>query len=674
MTKQKNTLLSDTLRKCNRVFLGVALFGLAINLLMLTAPLFMMQVFDRVISSRNTDTLLMLVIIAAVSLLTMASLEGVRSFVLVRLSSWLDKKLGGTALKASINSTLKQGKEPNIQGLRDLSTVRNYLTGASIFPILDAPFAPVFLGILFLLHPYLGAIATLGAVFLFGLALANEMLTRRPLMDAGKYNIAAMNHAEASARNADVIAAMGMMPNLIGKWHKEHLGALEQQGKASDLGGMISAVTKFIRTFLQITVSAVAALLVIQGEMTAGAMIASSIIMGRALAPVEQAISTWKGFLGARSAYGRLSTLLEDAPISDKFMPLPRPAGHVSVEGVTYIHPGSTIPVLRNVNFKLQAGESLGLIGPTASGKSTLARILVGNITPRTGHSRLDNMDVAEWAADDRGRYIGYLPQDIELFSGTIRENIARMGEGDPDDVVAAANKAGVHQMILRLEKGYETEIGDGGAALSGGQRQRIGLARALYGKPSLLVLDEPNANLDNAGESALMEAMRTLKQEGATVIVIAHRPNVLREVDKVLVLRGGTVDDFGDRDAVLERLQGTPPLIAAGGGEAEDKQAARQVRMAQLNAKKTGAAGRSASGRGRKAGRKDSSGVISLGGPPMDGETGKGSPPELTDDIRQEIRALAGRDLSDQEVEEIYGLYTAGRQDEMMKRLKESE
>ncbi|MEH6405628.1 MAG: type I secretion system permease/ATPase, partial [Sneathiella sp.] len=545
MRQKENTLLAETLSKAKQVFVIISVFGLGINLLMLTAPLFMMQVFDRVITSRNTDTLLMLMLIAIVALLTMSSLEAVRTYVLVRLSTWLEKRLGGAALTASILSTLKTAQDANIQGLRDLGTFRNFLTGPGVFPILDIPFSPIFLGIMFLLHPLLGAMALIGAAILFGIALFNEIMTRRLLGEAGRHTTTAMHQADAAARNADVIEAMGMMPNLIQKWNKSQEGALIEQGKASDRGGIIAAVSKFFRMVLQIGVSSAGAWLVIQGDMSPGSMIAGSIIMGRALAPVEQAIGTWKGFLAARSAYARLKAKLNAAPETDQAMPLPRPTGAIDIEAVSYIHPGSSEPVLRNVSFNLKPGETVGLIGPTASGKSTLAKLIIGNLTPRSGHARLDNMDMSEWPSNDRGKYVGYLPQDIELFSGTIRENIARMGEGAPDDVIAAATKAGVHEMILRMEKGYETQIGDGGASLSGGQRQRIALARAIFGNPCLLVLDEPNASLDSLGEAALMQAMTTLRAEGMTIVVIAHRPNVLKQVDKVVVLRNGMVDDF---------------------------------------------------------------------------------------------------------------------------------
>jgi len=696
--KQKgNTLLQETLSKAKRVFVVIALFGLCINLLMLTAPLYMMQVFDRVITSRNTDTLIMLMIIAGIALLTMSVLEAVRTYVLVRLSGWLDRKLGGSALTSSIFATLHRGEDANVQGLRDLGTFRSFLTGAGIFPILDAPFAPIFLGIMFMLHPLLGGMALGGAGILFSLALVNEIATRKPLAKSSQHSIVAISQAEAAARNADVVEAMGMLPNLIARWDKANSEALELQAQASDRGGLITSLSKFFRMALQIGVSSAGAWLVIQGDMSPGSMIAGSIIMGRALSPVEQAIGTWKGFVGARAAYGRLKARIASTEFDAQTMPLPRPNGAIDVENVSYVHPGSAAPVLRSVSFAIKPGEIVGLIGPTAAGKSTLARILVGNLYPRSGHARLDNMDVSEWPAADRGQYVGYLPQDVELFSGTVRENIARMGEGDPDIVIAAAQKAGVHEMILRMEKGYETEIGDAGAALSGGQRQRIALARAIYGSPCLLVLDEPNANLDSDGESALMQAMDTLAGEGMTIIVVAHRPNILRYADKIVVLRNGMVDDFGYRDEILEKLQG-PQKMALGGPKpfkqeieeptleltkrentgstsppdrlsSERQENPRQLdkaqaaRMSRLQSIKRKAEGREKSSIGRSA--------ASTNRRPKPERTSINHNRPLTPEVKSEILSLAGRTLSEDEVSEIYQLYAAGDKENMLKKLK---
>ena len=565
-----NPLLRESVAACARAFVVIAVFSMCINLLMLTAPLFMLQVFDRVITSRNTDTLLMLMLVAGGALLTLAALEATRGLALVRISSWLDGQIGGSVLTDSVAAPLRSGGAPSVQGLRDLATVRTFLSGASIFPIMDAPWTPIFVAVIFMLHPLLGWLSLGGAIVLFGFALANELSTRKLLLFSGGASMAALNQAEAAVRNADVIEAMGMMPGLIDSWRQKNAESLALQARASVRSGGITALSKFNRMGLQIGILSLGAWLVIQGELTAGAMIAGSILMGRALAPVEQAIGTWKQLLGARNAFDRLKNQLNQAPPRDAGMPLPTPVGQIEVEDLAYAHPGASDFLLRKIKFSLKAGEILGLIGPTAVGKTTLARLLVGNLSPKTGHVRLDGMDVWHWDPLDLGRHIGYLPQDVELFSGPINRNIARMQQVDSEAVVAAAKLAGVHDMILHMEKGYDTEIGDGGAALSGGQRQRIALARAVYGAPKFIVLDEPNANLDSEGEVALVEAIRQLRAQGATVVVIAHRPSILQDVDKILMLRGGTVEMFGPKDEVLAQLQDRaaqpkPEIEAAG-------------------------------------------------------------------------------------------------------------
>jgi len=555
--EQTNPLLGGVVAACGRAFAVVAVFSMCINVLMLTAPLYMLQVFDRVLSSRSTDTLLMLMLIAGLALLTMAALEAVRAFALIRISGWLDGQLAGQVLSGSVAAALRSSKGPSIQGLRDLTTVRMFLSGQSIFPIMDAPWTPIFIVVIFLMHPYLGWLSVVGAVLLFAFALANEIATRNLLMLSGGASIAAFNQAESAARNADVIEAMGMMPGLIRRWSRKNLESLDLQARASARSGTITAVSRLLRMGLQIGILSLGAWLVILGETTAGAMIAASILMGRALAPVEQAIGTWKLMIAARNAYERVKKQLDETMPTAPAMPLPAPKGAVRVEGVAFKYPGATESLLRNLSFQVAAGEAVGLIGPTAVGKTTLARLLVGNLAPSVGHVRLDGMDVAEWEATDLGPHVGYLPQDVELFAGTVKDNIARMQDADPDAVVAAARLAGVHDMVLGMAKGYDTEIGEGGAALSGGQRQRIALARAVFGEPKFLVFDEPNASLDADGEVALVDAIRTLKQRRATVVVIAHRPSILQDVDKILMLRSGTVEMFGARDEVIAKLKG---------------------------------------------------------------------------------------------------------------------
>lgn len=686
MSIQNNPLLKETLDKCSRVFIILAVFGLAINLLMLTAPLFMMQVFDRVITSRNTDTLVLLMLIAGLALLTMALLEGVRTFILVRMSRWLDSQIGGAALTASIMSTLTTGREASVQALRDLGNFRSFLTGPGIFPILDAPFAPIFLGVMFLLHPVLGWISLIGAVILLVLGIVNERATRKLLAESNGQQMVAMKQAETASRNADVIEAMGMMPQLINRWNTRHADSLALQAQASDRGGVISAASKFVRVMLQIGVTGAGAWLVIQAEMSPGAMIAGSIIMGRALAPVEQAIGSWKGFLGARAAYSRLKAQLEQSsPPGTDLMPLPRPQGVVAVEGLSYTHPNTKEPILRNINFRIEPGEILGIIGPTAAGKTTLVRLLVGNLKPRFGHARLDEMDVAEWSADDRGQYIGYLPQDIELFSGTIRENIARMNDGDPALVIAAAKKAGIHDMVLRMDKGYETEIGESGAALSGGQRQRIALARALYGNPSLLVLDEPNANLDSVGESALMRAMDNLRAEGMTIVVIAHRPNILKHVDKILVLKDGIMQEFGPRDDVMMKLQGVQRALPGPGNQAVQvkKNQSKEERPAAPKTRTTDYTPTSDIKVSKKyrAPYRDPMKAPTLhktNGTHLNGSAAKPKARAAvltmgpSDKIKAKIQSLTAQPLTDADISKIYSLFVKGDQAGALKYIEE--
>jgi PrtD family type I secretion system ABC transporter len=552
-----NALLANALGTCRGAFVAVVIFTMCINLLMLSAPIYMLQVFDRVLSSRSTDTLVLLTLIVGVALATLAILEVARNQVMIRISDWLENRLGSTILAGSVEAALQHGGAPSAQGLRDLSTFKTFLTGPGMFPILDAPWTPIFLGVIFMLHPVLGWMSLAGAVALFSLALINKMATRELVAKASALSIRAFQDAEAVVRNADVVNSMGMRSNLIGRWQRKNGEMLTLQAQASKRGGGITAVSKFLRFVLQIGIMGGGAWLVIQNEMTAGAMIAGSILMGRALAPVEQAIGSWRSAIAARGAYERVKQQLALTADDAAQMSLPGPSGRLTVEGVTYFHQGATEPVLRNIAFRLEPGEALGLVGPSAAGKTTLARLLVGNIAPRAGAVRLDGVDIAQWDGEDLGKHLGYLPQDVELFAGTVRENIARMGEGKAEDVVAVAKLAGVHDMVLRLSAGYETEIGDSGAALSGGERQRVGLARALYGAPKFVVLDEPNASLDNVGEEALVQAIATLKKRGITQVIIAHRPSILRHVDKILVMRDGAVQMFGPREEVLKKLIG---------------------------------------------------------------------------------------------------------------------
>lgn len=599
----------------------VGLFSLAINLLMLTVPLYMMQMYDRVIASGNVDTLVLLTIVAGGALLCMALLEMTRSRIMVRFGSWSDRALSGPVLSGGMNDSLRAGGLTGASGLRELSTLRGFLTGAGVFPLLDAPFVPLFVAIIFMIHPILGFLAVGGAVIVFLFALANDKSTREPLKQANGAASKALYRADAMVRNADVAAAMGMEPQLVKRWRDSNEEGLRLQAVASDRAGGISSSAKFVRLTLQIGMLGVGAYLVTQGELTGGGMIAGSIILSRAMAPIEQSINAWRGLIAAISAYQSIKQLLGRTPATGDAMSLPRPAGKLSLEGIGFVPHGAPEPVLRGVSIEIGAGEAIGLIGASASGKTTLARILVGSWRPTAGHARLDGADVFIWDGADRGRHIGYLPQDVELFDGTVRENIARMGEPDTDAVIAAAQLAGVHELILRLPNGYETVIGDGGARLSGGQRQRLALARALYGDPALVVLDEPNSNLDTEGEQALMTALAELKGRGVTTIVIAHRPSVLASVDRLVVMHQGRIEMEGARDDILAK-------IAPGSLDAVRQAALQQSSAA---AAVDAEAQEEGDGEGHDADSAfDASGDVATGAPPSPANEPAGEPPVM--------------------------------------------
>jgi PrtD family type I secretion system ABC transporter len=547
--------LREALAASASAFGSVGIFSCCINLLMLVVPLYMLQVYDRVLMSRSEDTLLMLTILVLGLLLANATLELVRARVMVRISSSLDDRLNGILFSAMHRARLRGGGDQGAQPLRDLDALRTFLTGSGLIAFFDAPWMPVFIAVVFMFHPLLGIIALCGAAVLFVMAVLNEVATRSTLRDATRESLQAQGYAAAALRNGEVIEAMGMLPALRRRWLALHERGIAFQAVASDRAGALTAVVKFLRPLLQVAMLGVGAVLAIEGEITPGVMVAGSIIMGRALAPVEAAIGGWRGFVAARGAYGRLKETLAGQDDRSTRMSLPRPAGQLTVEGLHTAPPGVRKPIIHNVSFALQAGEVLGIIGPSAAGKSTLARAVIGVWPALSGHVRLDGADVSDWDHEELGPHIGYLPQDVELFDGTIAENIARLQEPDSAKVMAAARQAGLHEIILHLPDGYDTRIGDGGSALSGGQRQRVALARALYGEPALVVLDEPNANLDNDGEEALRRALANLKAGGTTVVIVAHRPSILSVADKLLVLRSGRVEAFGPRAEIIAKM-----------------------------------------------------------------------------------------------------------------------
>ncbi|WP_421708798.1 type I secretion system permease/ATPase [Algihabitans sp.] len=547
---------------------AVTLFSCAVNLLMLTVPLYMLQVYDRVLVSRSIETLLALTALAAGLLIALGLFEFVRQRILLRSANRLDSEVAPKLLRASHDLELA-GRSSGTQPLRDLSTLRQFTTGSGILAFFDAPWTPLFIAVIFVLHPLLGLVALAAAVVLFALALLGEIVTRKPLEEAGRHNRTAQSVADAGLRNAEAVAAMAMRPALETRWQERQDWGWALQSRAGERSGALGASVKSVRLGFQVAMLGVGAWLVLGEAITPGAMIASSIILGRALAPVEASIGAWRGFIGARGAYQRIRDVLNDpAAEEEERLSLPAPEGRLSVEHLAAAAPGSARPILRGISFSLEPGESLAVIGPSAAGKSTLARLLVGVWPAQGGCVRLDSAEVWTWQPEELGQHLGYLPQDIELFDATVAENIARMGAADSQKVIAAARLAGAHEMILRLSDGYETRIGTCGARLSAGQRQRVGLARALYGTPKLVVLDEPNANLDNEGEAALRQAIVALRQQSITSIVIAHRPSILSVVDKVMLLRDGRIEEFGTPQEVIPKV--TRPRAVASGEESQ--------------------------------------------------------------------------------------------------------
>jgi ATP-binding cassette subfamily C exporter for protease/lipase len=577
----KKNEIEQALLTFKSTFWTVGTFSAIVNLLMLVPSLYMLQVYDRVLASRNELTLLMLTVLMLGAYLLMVGLELVRSYVLVRVGAKFDMQMNKRVYTAAFEQNLKQAGGNAGQALNDLTTIRQFLTGNGLFAFFDAPWFPIYLIVIFFFEPALGWFSVAGTLVLVILAYVNERVTKTPLSEANKLAIASSTMATNNLRNAEVIESMGMLPNLIQRWFKTHGRFLQLQAEASEKAAKIASATKFVQVSLQSLVLGFGALLVLENRMTPGMMIAASILVGRALAPVQQVIAVWKSFGSVRSSYERLTILLEANPAREAGMPLPAPQGQLTVENVSAGPPGAKAPIVKAVSFGIVPGDVLGVIGPSGSGKSTLARLLVGVWPAAMGKVRLDGADIYQWNKGELGPHIGYLPQDIELFAGTISENIARFGEVDSEKVVLAAKRAGVHDMILHMPDGYDTKLGDGGAGLSGGQRQRLGLARAMYGDPSLIVLDEPNSNLDDVGEQALVQAVLDLRQRGKTIVLITHRTTVLGATNKLLLMRDGAVTMFGPTNEVLGALQEANKKAMLAQQQAQ-QQAAQQQMAAQ--------------------------------------------------------------------------------------------
>jgi PrtD family type I secretion system ABC transporter len=556
--------LGEALATCRGAFTGIFLFSGMSNILMLTGSFFMLEIYDRVLPSRSVPTLVALVLLAAGLFMAQGILDLIRGRILVRIGARLDEILSGRVFDTIVRLPLKVGgRSDGLQPLRDLDNVRSFLSGAGPIALSDLPWMPFYIAICFAFHFWIGVTALVGALILVVLTLLTELLTRRPTKSATQYALSRNGLAETSLRNAEAVVAMGMAGRVAARWSTSNSKYMENQRRASDVAGGLGAISKVLRMMLQSGVLAVGAYLVINQQATAGIIIAGSILSARALQPVDLAIANWKGFITARQSWQRLERLLAALPARQAVMALEPPRKTLTVETASVVAPGGQKPVVQDVSFTLQAGNGLGIIGPSGSGKSSLARMLVGIWQPARGKIRLDGAALDQWTSEAIGVHIGYLPQDVELFAGSVAQNIARFeDDAEAETIVAAAKAAGVHDLIVNLPEGYETQIGEQGSALSAGQAQRIALARALYRDPFLVVLDEPNSNLDADGDEALAGAIIGVRKRGGIVVVVAHRPSAIAGVDLVLVMNQGRMQGFGPKDEVLSKVLARPPAV----------------------------------------------------------------------------------------------------------------
>lgn len=552
-----DNFLKQSIRKCCSKLVIVIFFSFFINLLMFVAPLHMLQIYDRVLVSRSEVTLIVLTALALGLLIIYGLLEGVRSRILVRLGLQFDELVSSQIFNTIFENAIRRPNLSSPQALKDVDTIRDFMSAGAIVSFCDAPWVPIFIFGCFILHPMLGYVALGGTVIVFAIAACNEWATRRKLAEANRISLQSANYAVTSLRNAEIVKALGMIPGVKAFWTDRHVEMLNNQSSASDRATYIVATSRAVRMCLQVLILATGGYLAIQDLISPGAMIAASIIMGRALAPVEMAVFQWKNFIGARESFSRLSRLLDAAPEKKESMDLPVPTGKIDLEAIFVQPPESNSMAVTNFSMSFSPGTVTGVVGPSGSGKSSLSRALVGVWPLARGYVRYDGASIENWSSEKLGPFIGYMPQDVELFSGTVAENIARFTEQDSTEIVKAAKKAGVHELILQLPEGYDTNIGVGGQALSGGQRQRLALARAVYKEPKVIILDEPNSNLDSEGEKALAETILGAKQAGATVIVVSHRPSLLACTDKIAVLNKGILVKHGDRDQILSELGG---------------------------------------------------------------------------------------------------------------------
>jgi ATP-binding cassette subfamily C protein EexD len=556
MSRLPENNLQAALKACKSSFISVGVFSFFVNALMLVPTFYMIQISGRVVPSSSSSTLIMLTLILTVLMITLGALEWVRSRMMVRISNRLDVLLSRDVYRASFKRALTSGgMDATAQSLNDLTALRQFMTGPGLFAFFDAPWFPIYTAVMFLFHPWFGWMTVGCGVVLVVLAFLNHRFTTQALADANQQSVKSNVATTKNLRNAEVIESMGMLETLMNRWAVRQRRILLLQSNASDKGGAVTSISKTFRMWSQSIMLALGAYLVIIHEINPGLLMAGSILLGRALAPIDQMIGSWKGFVAAKVQYARLNEVLDKLNAEPERMALPAPQGHIQVENLVVAPPGAKAPVIRNISFVAPAGSIVGIVGPSAAGKSTLVRALMGIWPPQHGVVRLDGADISTWDKHELGPYVGYLPQDIELFEGTISDNIARFEKVDAEKVVLAAQIAGVHEMILMLPDGYDTIIGSDGVNLSGGQRQRVGLARALYGSPKLIVLDEPNSNLDEVGERALGVALQKVKETGATVFIVSHRPNILSRLDHILVMSAGTISMYGPRDKVIAEL-----------------------------------------------------------------------------------------------------------------------
>lgn len=559
MHHQPTNQLEQALQACRRAFLFLVFFGFTVSFLTIATSLYSLQVFDRVLSSGSYETLIMLTIIMVVFSAVLNFVQGIRSQISYRIGEYLDKKLASLTIDLSFTSLKKDAAKNAIsQNIKDLHAIKNFIASPNLTHAIDAPWSLIFIIIIFIIHPLLGGIVTVGAVILLLLAWANDFFTKKLSLKSNEISAVAYKELDMMAKNVEVIEALRMKKNLIHNWHEIYDKNLKITSELHLKSSIISNLSKFFRSLIYVLTVAFGAVLVIANSMSSGGIMACSILSGKALAPFDAAISLWNSLISAKKSYERLKLLVKENYVEGSNISLPQPKGKVQIDKLGFIPAKTSKPIIKAVNVTIESGDIVAIIGPTAAGKSTLAKLIIGIIKPSTGFVRLDGADILNWKEEDLAKYLGYLPQDIELFNGTVKSNIARMDKkADDKEIIAAAQLAHVHDLILKLPNGYETDIGVWGANISAGQRQRIALARAFFAQPKLVVLDEPNSNLDQDGEIALLNCLKAAKAQGITVVIISHRQQILEAVDKILVLFEGEAKFFGDKDEVLAKLAG---------------------------------------------------------------------------------------------------------------------